>query len=161
MSRFLSLLFFLVSNSIFSILEIEILKGSDNLSKVAFVPFGIESGIEENYGIQISRNIEKNMLLFGEFENLAVNEMLSYPSSENDFYYRDWKVLGVDYSVIGKVNSVNALGNLNISYSLFNINRRIKILEGEIVGSEDNIEGISKIISNRIYEEITGLKRDI
>ena len=158
MSRFLSLLFFLVSNSIFSILEIEILKGSDNLSKVAFVPFGIESGIEENYGSQISRNIEKNMLLFGEFENLAVNEMLSYPSSENDFYYRDWKVLGVDYSVIGKVNSVNALGNLNISYSLFNINRRIKILEGEIVGSEDNIEDISKIISNRIYEQITGLR---
>ena len=59
MSRFLSLLFFLVSNSIFSILEIEILKGSDNLSKVAFVPFGIERGIEENYGIQISKDIEK------------------------------------------------------------------------------------------------------
>jgi len=36
------------------------------------------------------KNIEKNMLLFGEFENLAVNEMLSYPSSENDFYYRDF-----------------------------------------------------------------------
>ena len=66
--------------------------------------------------------------------------------------------MGVDYSVIGKINSVNALGNLNISYSLFNINRRIKILEGEIVGRENNIEGIAKIISNRIYEKITGLK---
>ena len=50
------------------------------------------------------------------------------------------------------------MGNLNISYSLFNINRRIKILEGEIVGGEDNIEDISKIISNRIYEQITGLR---
>ena len=97
MSRFLSLLFFLVSNSIFSILEIEILKGSDNLSKVAFVPFGIESGTEENYGSQISRNIEKNMLLFGEFENLAVNEMLSYPSSENDFSSSD-KVFSTIFS---------------------------------------------------------------
>lgn len=158
MIRFLFVALILVSNSIFSILEIEILKGSDNLSKIAFVPFGVDDGIEESYGRQISRNIEKNMLLFGEFENLPKSEMLSYPSSGNDFYYRDWKVLGVDYSVIGKVNSVNSLGNLNISYSLFNINRRIKLLEGEIVGSEDNIEGISKIISNRIYEEITGLK---
>ena len=43
MIKFLSLLFFLVSNNIFSILEIEILKGSDNLSKVAFVPFGVKS----------------------------------------------------------------------------------------------------------------------
>ena len=148
----------MVSNNIFSILEIEILKGSDNLSKVAFVPFGVEDGVEENYGGQISKFIERNMLLFGEFENLDESEMLSYPSSENDFYYRDWKIQGVDYSLIGKVNSVNSLGNLNISYSLFNINRRIKILEGEIIGSENNLEGISKIISNRIYEEITGLK---
>ena len=56
MIRLLFLLFFLVSNSIFSILEIEILKGSDNLSKIAFVPFGTESGIEENYGNQISKS---------------------------------------------------------------------------------------------------------
>ena len=158
MNRFFFLTVLFISNSLFSILEIEILKGSDNLSKVAFVPFGVEEGIEDSYGEQISEFIEKNLLLFGEFENLVESEMLSYPSSENDFYYRDWKVLGVDFSLIGKVNSVNSLGNLNISYSLFNINRRIKVLEGEIVGNEENIEGISKIISNRIYEEITGLR---
>ena len=98
------------------------------------------------------------MVLFGEFENLNKNEMLSFPSTEEDFYYRDWKIMGVDYSVIGRINSVNALGNLNISYSLFNINRRIKILDGEIVGNENNLEGIAKIISNRIYEKITGLR---
>ena len=50
MIKFFFMIVFLVSNNIFSILEIEILKGSDNLSKVAFVPFGIEDGIEENYG---------------------------------------------------------------------------------------------------------------
>ena len=157
MKRSKIILIFLSSN-IFSLLEIEIIKGSDNLSKVAFVPFGIEENVNENYGEKVSTLIEKNMLLFGEFENLDKAEMLSFPDSEDDFYYRDWQIMGVDYSVIGKINSVNALGNLNISYSLFNINRRIKILEGEIVGRENNIEGIAKIISNRIYEKITGLK---
>ena len=154
----ISIILFLLSSNIFSLLEIEIIKGSDNLSKVAFVPFGIAENVEENYGEQISALIEKNMLLFGEFENLDKAEMLSFPDSEEDFFYRDWKIMGVDYSVIGKINSVNSLGNLNISYSLFNVNRRIKILEGEIVGKENNIEGIAKIISNRIYEKITGLK---
>ena len=48
MIRFFLLSIMLVSNSIFSILEIEILKGSDNLSKIAFVPFGIEDGVEED-----------------------------------------------------------------------------------------------------------------
>ena len=62
MIRFFTILFFLVSNSIFTILEIEILKGSDNLSKVAIVPFGAEEGFEEDYGEQISRYVEKNML---------------------------------------------------------------------------------------------------
>ena len=69
MTKFFVFAVFLVSNNIFSILEIEILKGSDNLSKVAFVPFGVEDGVEENYGGQISKFIERNMLLFGEFEN--------------------------------------------------------------------------------------------
>ena len=156
--RGLIFLILVSSNNIFSILEIEILKGSDNLSKIAFIPFGIEKNIDEKYGDQVSSLIEKNMLLFGEFENLNKNEMLSFPSTEEDFYYRDWKIMGVDYSVIGRINSVNALGNLNISYSLFNINRRIKILDGEIVGNENNLEGIAKIISNRIYEKITGLR---
>ena len=158
MIRIIFLVFLIISNNVYSILEIEILKGSDNLSKIAFVPFGAEENVTEIYGDQISSFIEQNMLMFGEFENIDKSEMLSYPVTEDDFYYRDWKVLGVDYSLIGKINSVNSLGNLNITYSLFNINRRIKILEGEIVGSENNIEGISKIISNRIYEKITGLR---
>ena len=158
MKKTIAIVFLLVSSNIFSILEIEILKGSDNLSKIAFVPFGVEDDIDEDYGIQISNLIEKNMLLFAEFENLDKSEMLSYPAEEEDFFYRDWKVQGVDFSLIGKINSLNALGNLNISYSLFNVNRRIKILEGEINGNEEDIGRISKIISNRVYEKITGLK---
>ncbi len=155
-----TIIFFIIfiSNNILSLLEIEILKGSDNLLKIAFVPFGVNENIQEDYGNEISEFIKNNMLLFGEFDNLSKEQMLSYPSSEEDFYYRDWKIQKVDFTVIGKIHSINALGNLNISYSLFNINRRIKVLEGEVVGNEQNIEGISKIISNRIYEKITGLK---
>ena len=133
--RGLIFLILVSSNNIFSILEIEILKGSDNLSKIAFIPFGIEKNIDEKYGDQVSSLIEKNMVLFGEFENLNKNEMLSFPSTEEDFYYRDWKIMGVDYSVIGRINSVNALGNLNISYSLFNIN---------VSGYSDKIELVCK-----------------
>jgi hypothetical protein len=54
-NRFFFLTVLFISNSLFSILEIEILKGSDNLSKVAFVPFGVEEGIEDSYGAQISK----------------------------------------------------------------------------------------------------------
>ena len=84
MKRSLIILIFLSSN-IFSLLEIEIIKGSDNLSKVAFVPFGIEENVNENYGEQISTLIEKNMLLFGEFENLDKDEMIYFPDSEEIF----------------------------------------------------------------------------
>ena len=99
MKKTIAIVFLLVSSNIFSILEIEILKGSDNLSKIAFVPFGVEDDIDEDYGIQISNLIEKNMLLFAEFENLDKSEMLSYPAKEEDFFYRDWKVQGVDFSL--------------------------------------------------------------
>ena len=44
--RGLIFLILVSSNNIFPILEIEILKGSDNLSKIAFIPFGIEKNID-------------------------------------------------------------------------------------------------------------------
>ena len=83
--RGLIFLILVSSNNIFSILEIEILKGSDNLSKIAFIPFGIEKNIDEKYGDQVSSLIEKNMVLFGEFENLNKNEMLSFPINRRRF----------------------------------------------------------------------------
>ena len=74
--RGLIFLILVSSNNIFSILEIEILKGSDNLSKIAFIPFGIEKNIDEKYGDQVSSLIEKNMVLFGEFENFCVSKQI-------------------------------------------------------------------------------------
>tara|TARA_B100001029_G_scaffold44322_2_gene34859 strand:- start:20863 stop:22152 length:1290 start_codon:yes stop_codon:yes gene_type:complete len=148
----------LISSNIFAILEIEINQSGENLPKIAIVPFGDFENKNIALGAKLSKLIEKNLFLFGEFEKLNENEMLSYPESEEDFYYRDWKILSVDYSLIGRITSINSLGKISIEYSLFNINRRIKILEGQVSGEESNPEGLAKVISNRIYERITGLK---
>ena len=40
------------------------------------------------------------MLLFGEFENLDKNEMLSYPSSEDDFFYNIFTAIIVIINLI-------------------------------------------------------------
>ena len=147
-------LFFLILSPLSeSKLKIEITQGSETLPKIAIVPFRNEilSGSKS-----ISSLIEANMTLFGEFNSLKKNEMLSYPHSEENFYYRDWKLLEVDFVVIGNIDNFN-LTNLDINYLVFDVGLRKIILKGDISGNSNELEQISKIISNRAYQSITGL----
>ena len=151
--RILFLFFLILSPLSESKLKIEITQGSETLPKIAIVPFQNEilSGRET-----ISSLVEANMTLFGEFNSMKKTEMLSYPNSEENFFYRDWRLLEVDYVVIGRVDNAD-LTNLDINYLVFDIGLKKIILKGDISGNLNELEQISKIISNRAYQSITGL----
>ena len=151
--RILFLFFLILSPLSESKLKIEITQGSETLPKIAIVPFQNEilSGRET-----ISSLVEANMTLFGEFNSMKKTEMLSYPNSEENFFYRDWRLLEVDYVVIGRVDNTD-LTNLDINYLVFDIGLKKIILKGDISGNLNELEQISKIISNRAYQSITGL----
>ncbi len=151
--RILFLFFLILSPLSESKLKIEITQGSETLPKIAIVPFQNEilSGRET-----ISSLVEANMTLFGEFNSIKKTEMLSYPNSEENFFYRDWRLLEVDYVVIGRVDNTD-LTNLDINYLVFDIGLKKIILKGDISGNLNELEQISKIISNRAYQSITGL----
>ena len=97
--KFLIIYLLFLSATIEAKLKIEISQGSKDLAKIAVVPFNNEKKIN----ITLADLIEKNLTLFGEFKATPKNEMLSFPSSEDNFYYRDWNILKVDYAVIGKI----------------------------------------------------------
>ena len=151
MKIFLIFLTFLAL-SIEAKLKIEISQGSKDLPKIAIVPFKSNMKIGES----ISMLIEDNLTLFGEFSALPKNEMLSFPSKEENFFYRDWNILNVDYVVIGNFQEENSQF-INIEYFVFNISLNKLILRGDVSGNYSEKEKISKVISNRVYKSITGL----
>ena len=107
--------------------------------------------------IALSDLIEKNLTLFGEFKATPKNEMLSFPSSEDNFFYRDWNILKIDYAVIGNLEEKNN-SEFYIEYFVFNVPLKKLILRGDITGDINELSQISKVISNRTYKAITGLE---
>lgn len=151
--KFLIIYLIFLSVTIEAKLKIEISQGSKDLAKIAIVPF--KDGKKTN--IALSDLIEKNLTLFGEFKATPINEMLSFPSSEDNFFYRDWNILKVDYAVIGKLEEKNN-SEAYIEYFVFNIPLKKLILKGDITGDINELSQISKVISNRTYKAITGLE---
>ena len=150
--KYFLLFFVFLSLTIEAKLKIEISQGSKDLPKIAVVPF--KSNLNE--GESISFLIQDNLTLFGEFKALPKEEMLSFPSSEKNFFNRDWKILNVDYVVLGSFQENNS-ELIRIEYFVFNISLNKLILRGDISGKYSEKEEISKVISNRVYKSITGL----
>ena len=150
--KYFLLFFVFLSLTIDAKLKIEISQGSKDLPKIAVVPF--KSKLNE--GESISSLIQDNLTLFGEFKALPKEEMLSFPSSEQNFFNRDWKILNVNYVVLGSLQESNS-ELIRIEYFVFNISLNKLILRGDISGKYSEKEEISKVISNRVYKSITGL----
>ena len=145
--KYFLLFFIFLSLTIEAKLKIEISQGSKDLPKIAVVPF--KSNLNE--GESISFLIQDNLTLFGEFKALPKEEMLSFPSSEKNFFNRDWKILNVDYVVLGSFQENNS-ELIRIEYFVFNISLNKLILRGDISGKYSEKEEISKVISNRVYK---------
>ena len=103
--RIFTLLLFIFSSTLFSELRIEIKKGIKDPIRIAIVPivWNLKSPPREYLHKIISSDLES----FGEFESLSTKEMLSMPQNEEEIFYRDWKLLDVDYLVLGLASQGN------------------------------------------------------
>ena len=82
--------------------------------------------------------------------------MLSLPTSSDDVFYRDWRLLGQKYLVVGQLSP--GRGKVQARFELFDVNREERILGGTASASNENLRGLAHHISDRIYEAITGNK---
>lgn len=152
-SFFIFLIFFLSFNSD-ARLKIEITKGTEQLQKIAVVPF--RSQINNQFEFEIRNLIDKKLTLFGEFESLNTNQMLSFPYNEENFFERDWELLAINYVIFGEITESKE--SLKVNYLVSDINSKRIVLRGDISGEKKDVELIVKKISDRVYESITGLR---
>jgi len=99
-------------------ITIQIDRGYDNPKKIGVVPFGVGPGVQgvENPNAIIAFDLARS----GQFSPTPPENMLSMPTAPKDVLFRDWRVLGVEYVVIGRTE-VAADGNLAVSYYLFDV----------------------------------------
>lgn len=151
-------LFFLIMLSGLSraeqLLSIEIASNQTSAVPIAVVPFkytGAGSPQED-----IAAIVQADLARSGEFKPLAQNRMLARPSSSSEVVLRDWRVLNVDYVVIGQVSDDN--GRAVVNYELLNVQTGKKVpLPNQKVSGKD-WRALAHAISDAIYEAITGRK---
>jgi len=136
-------------------LTIRITKGNDQAIPVALVPFmwkGKGSLNEDVAGV-----ISANLARTGLFRALPREDLISLPTKAEEVVYRDWRLLKVNYLVVGSIEALEGK-NIRIRYELFDINRQESLLSESVAGNLDNLRNRAHFISDRIYERLTGQK---
>ena len=136
-------------------LTIRITQGVDNPTVISIVPFNYTAGkpLSEDVAKVISNNLRRS----GLFSPVAPDNMLSYPSLPQDVVYRDWRLLGSEYLVIGSINPIS--NGYSLTYSLFDVLSQKNILFNQVIEvSADGLRDMAHYVSDSVYEAITGIK---
>ena len=143
---------FLFSNITSSELILEITQGTEDPYRVAIVKFDGDMDIANN----LDQIIKNNLVRTGEFAIFDNEDLLSIPKDENEIVFNDFKILNIDYLIIGNVLSDKS--NITAEYKVFDIKRGSKVRSSTVYGIPNKNRQLAHYISDGIYEEITGIK---
>ena len=146
------LLILAFSNLLTSELILEITQGTEDPYRVAILKFEGDQKVSND----IDQIIRNNLMRSGEF-NLFVNEdLLSLPNNETEVIFNDFRILDIDYLVIGKIAKDGI--SISVVYEIFDINKGKKIRTSTVYGIPNKNRQLGHYVSDGIYEEITGMK---
>ena len=142
----------LLPNMIFGELFLEITKGSEDPYKIAMISFEGDSKISK----QLNKIIRNDLIRTGEFYILDEGLLLPVNFFNDELVYSDWKLLGMDYLVTGKIVKLN--NSLDISYEIYDVHKKRKLRSSKVFGIPNQIRQLAHYTSDGIYESITGIK---
>ena len=133
-------------------LFLEITKGSEDPYKVAMIPFEGNSRLSKELNFIMQNDLTRT----GEFSILDEKLLLPLQIIDDELVYNDWKLLGMDYLVTGKIIKTN--NSLDINYEIYDIHKKRKIRSSKVFGIPNQIRQLAHYTSDGIYESITGIK---
>lgn len=151
--RFLCIVAF-IAQPAWAELAIEITSGVDKPTNVAVVPMTLRGGgaLSEDIGNIVSADLDRS----GLFRSMSKINMLSYPAVVKDVYFRDWRIVGMEYVVVGEaVRDFD--GRFKVTFSLLEVNSERVLFTRMVQGSERELRDIAHFISDTVYEAITGI----
>lgn len=147
-----SLLF--LSSDVYSELVIKVTQGNDKPTEIAISPIAVGEAIyDQDIGLIIESDLERS----GMFKTISRENMFAYPSSPNDVYYRDWRLLGSEYLVVGYIEEIDSI-QIKLTFNLLNVNLQSDLIQHVVIGRKDQLREIAHRASDLIYEEITGIR---
>lgn len=129
-------------------------EGYDKQTRIAVVPF--ESGPEFSSQQDMAEIVAFDLSRSGQFAPLERDNMLSFPGRPDQIFFRDWRVLGMEYVLIANLTTV-ANGNSRVRYFLFDVVNERQMLADEVTGTRSQWRDMAHEVSDATYEAITGV----
>ncbi|MDX1443928.1 MAG: Tol-Pal system beta propeller repeat protein TolB [Gammaproteobacteria bacterium] len=142
-------------------ITVKVTKGLGDAQPIAIVPFEFEAGEGPRDGkarppLDVASVIASDLERSGRFKAFPREDMLEKPSTASDVQFQNWRVLGVDNVVVGKVRRTQ--GGYVIQFQLLDVFRGKQLLGYSIPVSERSLRRGAHEVSDLIYEELTGIR---
>ena len=135
-------------------LTIEITQGVDGAVPIAVVPFGTE-GSGSAPPQDVAAIVAADLARSGRFAPVPEQNLIARPVEMEQVRFPDWRTLGVENLIIGKVEPAGA-GQYRVQFRLFDVFRGRQITGYSLPASADKLRYVAHRISDIIYEALTG-----
>lgn len=151
-----TLLFLLVSQFAQAKLEIEIIQGNASALPIAVIPMQWQA-TDPRPQTGVADVVSSDLYRSGLFEPLDEEDMVDRPVDAESIRYGTWRLLKVDYIVIGQVKDAAGGTGYDITYQLFDVHTQEALLSQiTTVGFGDLRFGAHRV-ADAIYEKLTGV----
>jgi TolB protein len=135
-------------------LTIEITQGIEGAVPIAVVPFDTANSRQaprENVAEIIASDLARS----GRFAPVPEQNLIAYPAETSQVRFQDWRTLGVENLVIGKVETA-ADNQYRVQFRLFDVLRGRQITGYSMPATSEQLRYVAHRISDIIYEALTG-----
>jgi len=135
-------------------LRIEISQGVEKAVPIAVVPFGWDGQAAPPF--DVAALVAADLAGSGRFAPLEPQGMLAQPTTGKDLDFDDWRILGVEVVVVGRLIETGP-DSYTIQFQLFDVFRGEQLLGYRQPASGSQLRGSSHRVADMIYEELTGV----
>jgi TolB protein len=146
----------MVSGPVLAQLEIQIISGNPSALPIAIVPFEWdEAGPPPS--TPVDEIISGDLYRSGLFDPMDKADMAERPVDEESIRFGTWRLLKVDYIVVGRVRTPPDGSGHELVYQLFDVHTQDRLLsQVTVVGAGDLRFGAHRV-ADAIYEALTGV----
>ncbi len=137
------------------VLDIEV-TGVAQPTPVAVVPFGWEGDAPE-MPLDVVKVIRDDLTRSGRFAPIDEDKMLQKPTDGADVDFADWRFVGVEAVVVGKVTQTGA-NAYTLQFQLFDVFGQRQLVGYRMPASRGTMRGAAHRAADMIYEKLTGIK---
>ena len=121
---------------------------------MAIVPFGWEGG--QALSEDLAGIIDNDLSRSGMFKTMDRADMLSSPAPGDEVFFRDWRLSGNDYMVIGSV-SPTATG-IQATAELYDVLKEQRIWTETVDVSQADLRDVGHYFADKVFEKLTGIR---